>query len=111
MKTDVEELSPTRVKLSVEVPFDELQPSIDKEIIQPCLDPSTIKAVGSGMDGAKVFTDPACDNFAPGSPAARPASGTGSGKKKCKKVKRRHGHKRKKKCRKHRRGTRHHKIA
>ena len=30
MKTDVEELSPTRVKLSVEVPFDELQPSIDK---------------------------------------------------------------------------------
>ncbi len=34
-----------------------LQPSIDKEIIQPCLDPSTIKAVGSGMDGAKVFTE------------------------------------------------------
>jgi len=30
VKTDVEELSPTRVKLSVEVPFDELQPSIDK---------------------------------------------------------------------------------
>ncbi|MBV9794339.1 MAG: trigger factor [Actinobacteria bacterium] len=30
MKTDVEELSPTRVKLTVEVPFDELQPSIDK---------------------------------------------------------------------------------
>ena len=30
MKTDVEELSPTRVKLSVEVPFDELKPSIDK---------------------------------------------------------------------------------
>ena len=30
MKTDVEELSPTRVKLSVEVPFNELQPSIDK---------------------------------------------------------------------------------
>ena len=30
MKTDVEELSPTRVKLSVEVPFDELQPAIDK---------------------------------------------------------------------------------
>ncbi|HEY4702037.1 MAG TPA: trigger factor, partial [Streptosporangiaceae bacterium] len=30
MKTDVEELSPTRVKLSVAVPFDELQPSIDK---------------------------------------------------------------------------------
>jgi trigger factor len=30
VKTDVEELSPTRVKLSVAVPFDELQPSIDK---------------------------------------------------------------------------------
>ena len=30
MKTDVEELSPTRVKLSVEVPFDELKPNIDK---------------------------------------------------------------------------------
>ncbi len=30
MKTDVEELSPTRVRLSVEVPFDELQPSLDK---------------------------------------------------------------------------------
>ena len=30
MKTDVEELSPTRVKLSVEVPFEELKPSIDK---------------------------------------------------------------------------------
>ena len=30
MRTDVEELSPTRVKLSVEVPFDELKPSIDK---------------------------------------------------------------------------------
>jgi trigger factor len=30
VKTDVEELSPTRVKLSVEVPFDELKPSIDK---------------------------------------------------------------------------------
>jgi branched-chain amino acid transport system substrate-binding protein len=34
-----------------------LQPTIDKEIIQPCLDPSTIKAVGSGMNGAKVFTE------------------------------------------------------
>jgi trigger factor len=30
VKTDVEELSPTRVRLSVEVPFDELQPSLDK---------------------------------------------------------------------------------
>lgn len=30
MKTDVETLSPTRVKLSVEMPFDELQPSFDE---------------------------------------------------------------------------------
>ncbi len=30
MKTDVEELSPTRVKLTVEVPFEELKPSLDK---------------------------------------------------------------------------------
>ena len=30
MKTDVEELSPTRVRLNVEVPFDELKPSLDK---------------------------------------------------------------------------------
>jgi trigger factor len=30
VKTDVEELSPTRVRLSVEVPFEELKPSIDK---------------------------------------------------------------------------------
>ncbi len=30
MKTDVEELSPTRVRLTVEVPFDELKPSLDK---------------------------------------------------------------------------------
>jgi trigger factor len=30
VKTDVEELSPTRVKLSIEVPFDELKPSLDK---------------------------------------------------------------------------------
>lgn len=30
MKTDVEELSPTRVKLSIEVPFDELKPNLDK---------------------------------------------------------------------------------
>lgn len=30
MKTDVEELSPTRVKLTVEVPFDELKPNLDK---------------------------------------------------------------------------------
>ncbi|HLI40808.1 MAG TPA: trigger factor [Streptosporangiaceae bacterium] len=30
MKTDVEELSPTRVRLSVEVPFEELKPSVDK---------------------------------------------------------------------------------
>ena len=29
MKTDVEALSPTRVRLSVEIPFDELQPSVD----------------------------------------------------------------------------------
>ena len=29
MKTDVETLSPTRVRLSVEVPFAELQPSVD----------------------------------------------------------------------------------
>lgn len=29
MKTDLEELSPTRVRLTVEVPFDELEPSID----------------------------------------------------------------------------------
>jgi branched-chain amino acid transport system substrate-binding protein len=34
-----------------------LQPTVDKEIIQPCLDPSTIKAVGSGLNGAKVFTE------------------------------------------------------
>ena len=30
MKTDLESLSPTRVKLTVELPFDELQPSFDK---------------------------------------------------------------------------------
>ncbi|MGE5292491.1 MAG: trigger factor [Micromonosporaceae bacterium] len=30
MKTDVEELSPTRVKLVIEVPFDELRPSLDR---------------------------------------------------------------------------------
>ncbi len=30
MKTDVEELSPTRVKLTIEVPFEELQSSLDK---------------------------------------------------------------------------------
>jgi len=30
VKTDVEELSPTRVRLSVEVPFDELKPALDK---------------------------------------------------------------------------------
>jgi trigger factor len=30
VKTDVEELSPTRVRLTVEVPFDELKPSLDK---------------------------------------------------------------------------------
>jgi trigger factor len=29
VKTDVEELSPTRVKLTVEVPFDELKPNLD----------------------------------------------------------------------------------
>ena len=30
MKSDVETLTPTRVKLTVEVPFDELQPSMDE---------------------------------------------------------------------------------
>lgn len=30
MKTDVEELSPTRVKLTIEVPFSELKPNLDK---------------------------------------------------------------------------------
>jgi trigger factor len=30
VKTDVEELTPTRVKLSIEVPFEELKPSLDK---------------------------------------------------------------------------------
>ena len=30
MKTDVEELSPTRVKLTIEVPFSELKPDLDK---------------------------------------------------------------------------------
>jgi trigger factor len=30
VKTDVEELSPTRVKLTVEVPFEELKPSLDQ---------------------------------------------------------------------------------
>ncbi len=30
MKTDVEELSPTRVKLTIEVPFEELKPSVDR---------------------------------------------------------------------------------
>ena len=30
MKSTVETLSPTRVRLSVEVPFDELKPSLDK---------------------------------------------------------------------------------
>ena len=30
MKTDVEELSPTRVKLTIEVPFEELKPQLDK---------------------------------------------------------------------------------
>ena len=30
MKTDVEELSPTRVKLTIEVPFEELKPSLDQ---------------------------------------------------------------------------------
>ena len=34
-----------------------LQPTIDKELIQPCLDPSTVKAVGSGMNGAEVFIE------------------------------------------------------
>ncbi len=29
MKTDVEELGPTRVKLTIEVPFDELKGSLD----------------------------------------------------------------------------------
>ncbi len=30
VKTDVEELSPTRVKLTIEVPFEELKPQLDK---------------------------------------------------------------------------------
>jgi trigger factor len=30
VKTDVEELSPTRVKLTIEVPFDELKPNLDR---------------------------------------------------------------------------------
>src|SRR6516225_2051599 len=30
VKTDVEELSPTRVKLTIEVPFEELKPSLEK---------------------------------------------------------------------------------
>ena len=30
MKTDVEKLSPTRVKLTVDVPFDELKPAVDQ---------------------------------------------------------------------------------
>ncbi|MFZ0047779.1 MAG: trigger factor family protein, partial [Streptosporangiaceae bacterium] len=30
MKTDVEELSPTRVKMTIEVPFEELKPNLDK---------------------------------------------------------------------------------
>jgi trigger factor len=30
VKTDVEELSPTRVKLTIEVPFDELKPNVDR---------------------------------------------------------------------------------
>jgi trigger factor len=30
VKTDVEELSPTRVKLTIEVPFDELKPTVDR---------------------------------------------------------------------------------
>jgi trigger factor len=30
VKTDVEELSPTRVRLTIEVPFDELKPSLDR---------------------------------------------------------------------------------
>src|SRR5215469_5834511 len=30
VKTDVEELSPTRVKLTIEVPFEELKPSLDQ---------------------------------------------------------------------------------
>jgi trigger factor len=29
VKSDVETLSPTRVKLTIEVPFDELKPSLD----------------------------------------------------------------------------------
>ena len=29
MKSDVETLSPTRVRLSIEVPFDELKPMLD----------------------------------------------------------------------------------
>lgn len=34
MKTEIENLSPTRVKLLVEIPFDELQPSIDAALVK-----------------------------------------------------------------------------
>jgi FKBP-type peptidyl-prolyl cis-trans isomerase (trigger factor) len=30
VKTDVEELSPTRVRLTIEVPFEELKPNVDQ---------------------------------------------------------------------------------
>ena len=32
MKSEIETLSPTRIKLSVEIPFEELQPSLDEAL-------------------------------------------------------------------------------
>ncbi len=37
MKSAVETLSPTRAKLTVEVPFEELKPSLDKAYTEDCL--------------------------------------------------------------------------
>ncbi len=34
MKTDIETLSPTRVKISIELPFSELQPSVDAALVR-----------------------------------------------------------------------------
>ena len=33
MKSEIETLSPTRIKLSVEIPFEELQPSLDRHLL------------------------------------------------------------------------------
>ena len=41
MKSAVETLSPTRAKLTVEVPFEELKPSLD--------DPGGVKVAGPGV--------------------------------------------------------------